>query len=117
VLVITPAVLSYVALTDFKEFKIRNELILVLASLFASCHLNTAFPALGRFARPRKPLAPSHGESCNSVLVTLNLIGARPPSSRAAVVAIFCFFPRFYRETQRVKAVRQLIEFSLLFFR
>jgi hypothetical protein len=35
VLVITPAVLFYVALTDFKEFKICNELILVLAGLFA----------------------------------------------------------------------------------
>ena len=34
-LVITPAVLFYVALTDFKEFKIRNEFILVLAGLFA----------------------------------------------------------------------------------
>src|SRR5260370_40168172 len=34
VLVITAAVLFYVALTDFKEFKIRNELILVLAGLF-----------------------------------------------------------------------------------
>ena len=32
-LVITPAVLFYVALTDFEEFKIRNELILVLARL------------------------------------------------------------------------------------
>jgi Flp pilus assembly protein protease CpaA len=35
VLVITAAVLFYVALTDFKQFKIRNELILVLAGLFA----------------------------------------------------------------------------------
>jgi len=34
VLVITAAVLFYVALTDFKQFKIRNELILVLAGLF-----------------------------------------------------------------------------------
>src|SRR5262249_6768488 len=34
VLVITGAVLFYVALTDFKQFKIRNELILVLAGLF-----------------------------------------------------------------------------------
>src|SRR6266404_5565771 len=34
VLVITAGVLFYVALTDFKYFKIRNELILVLAGLF-----------------------------------------------------------------------------------
>jgi prepilin peptidase CpaA len=34
VLVITAAVLFYVALTDFKQFTIRNELILVLAGLF-----------------------------------------------------------------------------------
>ena len=34
VLVITAVVLFYMALTDFKEFKIRNELILVLAGLF-----------------------------------------------------------------------------------
>ncbi len=34
VLVITAAVLFYVALTDFKQFKIRNDLILVLAGLF-----------------------------------------------------------------------------------
>jgi prepilin peptidase CpaA len=56
VLVITAAVLFYVALTDFKEFKIRNELILVLAGLFfvhallsgrwVSAHWNLAFAAL-----------------------------------------------------------------------
>src|SRR2546422_6866520 len=34
VLVITAGVLFYVALTDFKYFKIRNELVLVLAGLF-----------------------------------------------------------------------------------
>jgi Flp pilus assembly protein protease CpaA len=34
VLVITAAVLFYVALTDFKQFKIRNGLIFVLAGLF-----------------------------------------------------------------------------------
>jgi prepilin peptidase CpaA len=34
VLVITAAVLFYVALTDFKQFKIRNDLILVLVGLF-----------------------------------------------------------------------------------
>ena len=34
VLVITAAILFYVALTDFKHFKISNELILVLAGLF-----------------------------------------------------------------------------------
>jgi hypothetical protein len=34
-LVITPAALFYVALTDFKEFKICNEHIFVLAGLFA----------------------------------------------------------------------------------
>ena len=33
VLVITAAVLFYVALTDFKQFKIRNELIFALAGL------------------------------------------------------------------------------------
>jgi Flp pilus assembly protein protease CpaA len=56
VLVITAAVLFYVALTDFKQFKIRNELILVLAGLFVlhallsgrwvSAHWNLAFAAL-----------------------------------------------------------------------
>ena len=56
VLVITAAVLFYVALTDFKQFKIRNELILVLAWLFVvhalfsgrwvSAHWNLAFAAL-----------------------------------------------------------------------
>src|SRR5260370_27804992 len=56
VLVITAAVLFYVALTDFKHFKIRNELVLVLAGLFvvhallsgrwASAHWNLAFAAL-----------------------------------------------------------------------
>src|SRR5262245_55447981 len=34
VLVITAAVLFYFALTDFKQFKIRNDLILVLVGLF-----------------------------------------------------------------------------------
>src|SRR3954468_24065729 len=34
VLVITAAVLFYVALTDFKQFTIRNDLILVLTGLF-----------------------------------------------------------------------------------
>ena len=34
VLVITAAVLFYVGLTDFKHFKIRNDLILVLIGLF-----------------------------------------------------------------------------------
>jgi Flp pilus assembly protein protease CpaA len=56
VLVITAAVVFYVALTDFKEFKIRNEFILVLAGLFivhallsgrwVSAHWNAAFAAL-----------------------------------------------------------------------
>ena len=56
VLVITGAVLFYVALTDFKQFKIRNELILVLAGLFVvhallsgrwvSAHWNLAFAAV-----------------------------------------------------------------------
>jgi prepilin peptidase CpaA len=56
VLVITAAVLFYVALTDFKQFKIRNEIILVLAGLFVvhailsgrwvSAHWNLAFAAL-----------------------------------------------------------------------
>ena len=56
VLVITAAVLFYVALTDFKQFKIRNELIFVLAGLFVvhallsgrwvSAHWNLAFAAL-----------------------------------------------------------------------
>ena len=56
VLVITAAVLFYVALTDFKEFKIRNEFIVVLAGLFivhallsgrwVSAHWNLAFAAL-----------------------------------------------------------------------
>jgi prepilin peptidase CpaA len=34
VLIITAAVLFYIALTDLKEFKIRNELIIVLVGLF-----------------------------------------------------------------------------------
>src|SRR5262245_6645861 len=56
VLVITGAVLFYVALTDFKQFKIRNELIFVLTGLFVvhallsgrwvSAHWNLAFAAL-----------------------------------------------------------------------
>src|SRR6266568_1698193 len=36
VLVITAGVLFYAALTDFKYFKIRNELILILAGLFVA---------------------------------------------------------------------------------
>src|SRR5438445_5686858 len=56
VLVITAAALFYVALTDLKQFKIRNELVLVLAGLFVvhallsgrwvSAHWNLAFAAL-----------------------------------------------------------------------
>src|SRR5258707_15714521 len=56
VLVITAAGLFYVALADFKEFKIGNELILVLAGLFVvhallsgrwmSAHWTLAFAAL-----------------------------------------------------------------------
>jgi prepilin peptidase CpaA len=56
VLVITAGVLFYVALTDLKYFKIRNELILVLAGLFIlhallsgrwiSAHWNLGFAAL-----------------------------------------------------------------------
>jgi Flp pilus assembly protein protease CpaA len=56
VLVITAGVLFYVALTDFKYFKIRNELILVLAGLFilhallsgrwVSAHWNLALAVL-----------------------------------------------------------------------
>jgi prepilin peptidase CpaA len=56
VLVITAAVLFYMALTDFTQFKIRNELILVLAGLFVvhallsgrwvSAHWNLAFAAV-----------------------------------------------------------------------
>jgi prepilin peptidase CpaA len=56
VLVITAGVLFYVALTDFRYFKIRNELILVLAGLFvihavlsgrwAIAHWNLAFAVL-----------------------------------------------------------------------
>ena len=56
VLVITAAVLFYVALTDLKHFKIRNEVILVLTGLFVvhailsgrwvSAHWNLAFAAL-----------------------------------------------------------------------
>ena len=55
-LVITAAVLFYVALTDFKQFKILNDVILVLAGLFVvhailsgrwvSAHWNLAFAAL-----------------------------------------------------------------------
>ena len=56
VLVITAGVLFYVALTDFKYFKIRNELVLVLVGLFIlyallsgrwiSAHWNLGFAAL-----------------------------------------------------------------------
>ena len=56
VLVIAATVLFYVGLTDFKHFKIGNELILVLAGLFVahallsgrwvSAHWNLAFAAL-----------------------------------------------------------------------
>jgi prepilin peptidase CpaA len=56
VLVITAGVLFYMALTDFKYFKIRNELVLVLAGLFIlhaflsgrwiSAHWNLGFAAL-----------------------------------------------------------------------
>ena len=56
VLVIPGAVHVYVALTDYKQFKIRNELILVLVGLFVvhallsgrwvSAHWNLAFAAL-----------------------------------------------------------------------
>jgi prepilin peptidase CpaA len=56
VLVSAAGVLFYVALTDFKYFKIRNELILVLAGLFIlhallsgrwiSAHWNLGFAAL-----------------------------------------------------------------------
>src|SRR5258705_5050414 len=56
VLVITAGVLFYVALTDLKYFKIRNELILVLAGLYIlhallsgrwiSAHWNLGFAAL-----------------------------------------------------------------------
>jgi len=55
VLVITAGVLFYVAWTDFTQFKIRNELILVLTALFVvhallsgrwvSAHWNLAFAA------------------------------------------------------------------------
>jgi prepilin peptidase CpaA len=55
VLVITAGVLLYVALTDLKEFKIRNDVILVLVGLFvihaflsgrwASSHWNLALAA------------------------------------------------------------------------
>ncbi len=55
VLVITAGVLFYAALTDLKDFKIRNELILVLAGLFVvhaalsgswvMVHWNLAFAA------------------------------------------------------------------------
>ena len=56
VLVITAGVLFYVGLTDFKYFKIRNELVLVLVGLFIlhtllsgrwiSAHWNLGFAAL-----------------------------------------------------------------------
>ena len=56
VLVITAGVLFYVGLTDFKYFKIRNELVLVLIGLFIlhallsgrwiSAHWNLGFAAL-----------------------------------------------------------------------
>lgn len=56
VLVVTAAVLFYVAFTDLKEFKIRNEFVLVLTGLFflhaflsgrwTSLHWNIGFAAL-----------------------------------------------------------------------
>ena len=56
VLAITSALLFYIALTDLREFKIRNDLILVVAGLFfvhallsgrwAELHWNLGFAAL-----------------------------------------------------------------------
>jgi prepilin peptidase CpaA len=56
VLILTAATLFYVALTDFRHFKIRNELIIVLAGLFflhaflsgrwETLHWNLGFAAL-----------------------------------------------------------------------
>jgi prepilin peptidase CpaA len=56
VLILTAAVLFYVALTDLKHFKIRNELIIVLTGLFflhailsgrwTTLHWNLGFAAL-----------------------------------------------------------------------
>src|SRR6266571_1726473 len=54
VLVITAAVLFYVGLTDFKQFKIRNDLVLaglfvvhtLLSGRWVSAHWNLAFAAL-----------------------------------------------------------------------
>lgn len=56
ILIVTAAVLFYVALTDLKHFKIRNEFVLVLAGLFflhalfsgrwAALHWNVGFAAL-----------------------------------------------------------------------
>ena len=56
VLIITAAVLFYVALADFKHYKIRNEVVLILAGLFfvhamlsgrwTSLHWNLGFAAL-----------------------------------------------------------------------
>jgi len=56
VLILTAAVLFYVALTDLKHYKVRNELILVLAGLFflhailsgrwTTLHWNLAFAAI-----------------------------------------------------------------------
>jgi prepilin peptidase CpaA len=56
VLILTAAVLFYVALTDLKHYRIRNELILVLAGLFfvhailsgrwTTLHWNLAFAAI-----------------------------------------------------------------------
>jgi Flp pilus assembly protein protease CpaA len=49
VLVITAGVLFYVALTDFKHFMIRNELILVLIGLFVVHALLSGRWASARF--------------------------------------------------------------------
>ena len=76
---ITAAVLFYVALTDFKQFKIRNELILVLAGLFVvhailsgrwvSAHRNLASPhscSAPSGSHMRADLAPSKIPPFNS---------------------------------------------------
>jgi hypothetical protein len=92
------------------------------APALAYLHLSGVTPQIGPvpFDRSRLALPSTPPAGTGSVLVRLQLIGTRPPSSGAPAVAIFLrrdFSVRFYRETQRVKAVRQLIEFGLLFFR
>jgi Flp pilus assembly protein protease CpaA len=71
VLVITGGVLFYAALTDFKYFKIRNELILVLAGLFVLHALLS-----GRWMSAHWNLLPSCSPSCSISMRKMRWVAA-----------------------------------------